>query len=487
MARRRTPKMTRYEAESLLGLTGSYSYQDYQKAFKEAVKRNHPDMGGDAATMVKVNAAKDAILYYFGDDKSQVLTCAVSQEASTAEQVAAESAYYNEESQEQVRQSRDAIWAKMGFSFIDDDYTGKPQAEWSQADWDAFDSFRVPSRFRDADPESPDSFDRLYESVFIDKVRIKQANTTIWESDNLDTTLWNDEDWFYYVFANTVSNNRGSWDATTRLQYEVMYRSNKFDPVSVDRCPKRDDGAVYVIADNSRHLHGIYWEREQARLDPNYESKQKLYWTKHTEPGCFIDTPFGYARMTTTSALDDWEDAINVPFAYSNASYDYWRERNLEAWRKADEERKPRQRKRKPMIEPVADWTGLEFIVDSDSELLWVVEGKKRQARTSASEANHQAGNMEADRKVATGGDGLAQHTWVARHEGIAGWLFVLLVYLLLPGLSGAICLGVFGNVDAAMIPAFVLQAGGIVAAIAFRKRVVQWFRRVQNQALGKA
>lgn len=343
MARKKTPRLTRFEAESLLELTGSYSYKDFQKAYRAAVKVNHPDMGGDAATMVRVNQAKETIEYYFGDDKSQVLICATSQEESAAEQAAAENSYQETSTSEETEQ-----------------------------------------------PPEP---------------------------------------------------------------------------------------------------HSPLWERYQAQQAPNYEARQKMYWTKHTEPGCFINTPYGYAQMPTTSGFDDWEGTINVPFAFSDTdSYEYWRKRNLEAWRKADEGRKPRQRKKKPVIEPPACWTGLEFITGADDELPWVAEAREYQARSASTQARPSDDEVKTQATEAEGSpDGISRNTWVAQHQGLAGWLFVLLVYMFLPGLSSAVCVGLFGSIESAMIPAFAIQIGGLAAAIAFRKRAVQWVMRVQNQVLGRA
>lgn len=474
--------MTRYEAEALLGLTGSYSYKDYQKAYRIVVKQNHPDMGGDAATMVKINQAKDTLEYYFGDDKSQVFTCATSQGASAAEQSAEESAYYEQESAEQIKQTQENLWRRMGFSFVDEDYTSKPQAEWTQEDWDAFRSFKMPTSYKD---------DRSAFNHWIPRApKDDDPKVWYWEIDNLDTDKWTQEDWFFYLYANSLARAAG-FDSDTLFAFTVLYGNQAYREYS-----PASDGRVLVMRKRSCHLHGPYWEREQARLESNYVKKQKGYWTKHTEPGCFIETPYGFAQMTTTSGLDDWEGAINVPFAYSDTDdYESWRSRNLEAWRKADKDRKPREQKKNPLVEPPADWTGKEFIRPTDYDLPWVIKAsfftKEQTEQTQAAYAkqwekvHNKWDKAEAQRSLDTNPD-LAQSTWIAQHQGLASWIFVAIVYSFLPSLSAALCMGLFGSVETAMVPTFAIQIAGLVAAIVFRKRVVRWLRKIQRRVFGK-
>lgn len=70
--------MTKYKAEQLLGLEGTYDYKAFSKAYRSAVKVNHPDMGGDADKMIEINAAKKYLECFF-DDKNATVTCSTSE------------------------------------------------------------------------------------------------------------------------------------------------------------------------------------------------------------------------------------------------------------------------------------------------------------------------------------------------------------------------------------------------------------------------
>ena len=76
--------MTKYEAEQVLGLKGAYSYKDTVKAYREKVKVCHPDVGGSAEDMVKVNKAKDYMDKLFAGNKNAVMNCDSTPKASTS-------------------------------------------------------------------------------------------------------------------------------------------------------------------------------------------------------------------------------------------------------------------------------------------------------------------------------------------------------------------------------------------------------------------
>lgn len=100
--------MNRHEAEGLLGLAGSYTYQDFQKAYREAVKNNHPDRGGDTAAMVRVNIARETITCYFADDKGRVMKT-VSVEGGTRGQEEVSARTYEAEPREAHKAQSDDV------------------------------------------------------------------------------------------------------------------------------------------------------------------------------------------------------------------------------------------------------------------------------------------------------------------------------------------------------------------------------------------
>ena len=53
--------MSYEEAKGVLGLTDNFTPADVQKAYRQQAFANHPDRGGDNATMIKINVAKDIL------------------------------------------------------------------------------------------------------------------------------------------------------------------------------------------------------------------------------------------------------------------------------------------------------------------------------------------------------------------------------------------------------------------------------------------
>lgn len=70
-------QMTKYEAEQLLGLSGSYMLKDIQKARAEMSKLHHPDQGGDQELMKKINIASSELTKLFKDNRGGTVTCSV--------------------------------------------------------------------------------------------------------------------------------------------------------------------------------------------------------------------------------------------------------------------------------------------------------------------------------------------------------------------------------------------------------------------------
>lgn len=67
--------MSKTEAEIVLGLSevSSYSYKEFNDAYRRAVKIHHPDAGGSNASMVRVNTAKKTIGALFVEDRQAVI------------------------------------------------------------------------------------------------------------------------------------------------------------------------------------------------------------------------------------------------------------------------------------------------------------------------------------------------------------------------------------------------------------------------------
>lgn len=81
--------MTKYKAEKVLELSGSYTFKDLTSAYRKAVKANHPDMGGSEEKMIEVNAAKSYLDGFFSDDKNATVTCSSTDTSSRTSGAAA--------------------------------------------------------------------------------------------------------------------------------------------------------------------------------------------------------------------------------------------------------------------------------------------------------------------------------------------------------------------------------------------------------------
>lgn len=65
--------MARYDAERILGLSSDYTQEDLKTAYRAAVMKNHPDLGGNAERMVQINIAKSLIDSMFSEDSNRVM------------------------------------------------------------------------------------------------------------------------------------------------------------------------------------------------------------------------------------------------------------------------------------------------------------------------------------------------------------------------------------------------------------------------------
>lgn len=68
-------KISKEEAERVLGLTGSYTAKDLNRAYRKVISTAHPDAGGDQEYAVRVNAAKETLTSLFREDKDAVIEC----------------------------------------------------------------------------------------------------------------------------------------------------------------------------------------------------------------------------------------------------------------------------------------------------------------------------------------------------------------------------------------------------------------------------
>lgn len=330
--------MTKYKAEQLLGLTGSYDFKSYTKAYRAAVKKNHPDMGGSADAMIAINAAKAYLATYFEDDKDAVITCSKTDTVSAKEN--AHSAY-------SASTAHSTSWAayenasdvadadtESDSNFTDREYTSKSQDDWSVEDWKAFISFVPPISYKNKSDYH----------VNKNKDWSEYANPSAGYSaadDNVDVSDWNDEDWYYYWFVNTLY--------------------------------PRNDGAVRVRT-APKHLYGPYAEREHASRSKNYWSTAQKY---RNAGGDWVETPYGRVCIRNaddiyTAGRSGWKGNVGVPFAYAVcADYRSWLEMNLEAQKEVCTSGTPVAATSGPRG---YGWTGLEFLRPEDRNAEWIHE-----------------------------------------------------------------------------------------------------------------
>lgn len=109
-------EMTKYTAEHLLGLTGSYDKQDFNRAYRAKVKEYHPDLAASRGEdpiaaeelMTQVNAAREYLAPLF--DYNDVITCSTI-DSGSGNDVGAKSSYT--ETQEEVHtETREEVHAK---------------------------------------------------------------------------------------------------------------------------------------------------------------------------------------------------------------------------------------------------------------------------------------------------------------------------------------------------------------------------------------
>lgn len=335
--------MTKYKAEQLLGLTGSYDFKAYTKAYRAAVKENHPDMGGSEDKMIEINAAKEYLATYFEDDKDAVITCSKSDTASAGSTSHASAnatsnhSAYNDFAAD-VRNQYASNGSENDAPFTTFNYTSKPQGTWNDDDWNAFKHFQPTPSYDNG-------------NYYVEKLDSWAPNSPVHgkghlaDAGNIDVSRWTDKDWYYYWFTNA-------------------------------RHP-RTDGKVYVrLAADA--FYGPYAERSHAERTPGFWNTSRKYQNP-TNPD-WVNTPYGRVCVMEggpngyyTLEKSGWSGNVGVPFAYAKcANYDLWLEMNLAAQREAAN---------CPAV-PVAEtsgpkgygWTGLEFLEPEDCNAAWIHE-----------------------------------------------------------------------------------------------------------------
>lgn len=329
--------MTKYKAEQLLGLDQVYSVNDLNANYRQAVRDNHPDAGGDAEKMVEINAAKDYLSSFFADDKNARVepsksefgeggsgssnvnvgagTGAGAHASTTADSEVADvvedmfrNAYATNNS------DKDADFYTGG------DYTKKSQDTWSAADWRAFMAFQPPIEWKDA-------------NFAVEKMKSNRpASNPISQAGNIDVSGWRDTDWYFYWFANA--------------RYPIA------------------DGRVYTRL-RSKAYAGPQAERDWAKSQPWYHQKEMSYTSN---VGKRANTKFGSVDCDSFENMGRAGN-VGVPYAFALVEdYALWVKMNLEA----EAEAKKTCYDRKLTKEPVgheAGWSGREFLHAEDAGL----------------------------------------------------------------------------------------------------------------------
>lgn len=319
--------MTKQRAEEVLELTGAtYSINDLNAAYREKVRSAHPDAGGTQSDMVEVNAAKEYLASLFKDDKNMRVTpSAMGGEAPISESVPEPTPEERAKAAEAAAAIHDIfsdIYANNGSendaAFYDGgDYTRKPQGEWSEDDWNAFNEFMPPSEWHKDEYvlEKMKAWDGLYAQLA--------------DAGNIDTSKWRDADWYYYWFTNARN--------------------------------RRDDGRVYTRLEATA-LYGPHAQRARARSKKGYYDRCESYKT-----GRAIQTDFGFTFADSFERYG-WKGNAGVPYAFAMCEdYARWREINYEAAEAARALGKRKERKREISYAP--DWAGEQWLKPEDA---WV-------------------------------------------------------------------------------------------------------------------
>lgn len=327
--------MTKYRAERILGLDQTYSVNDLNAAYREAVRINHPDSGGDTDKMIELNAAKEYLDGFFEADRKRRI------EPSTSERDSADiGAQVRDEAKKAGHGAQEAAEAAEAARTIADifndayatngsekdapfyegaDYTKKPQAEWSDEEWIAFREFRPPVAYDTAEyaVERMKSWSQPHQGRII-------------EAGNINVADWRDTDWYYYWFSNS-------------------------------RNP-REDGRVYTRS-APRAYSGPLAEKDHARRHKEFWKLQNTYAKMD---GVRVQTFYGPVDSEKFENMGR-NGNVGVPFAFALVEdYDLWYDMNIEA----ENEAKAFASKRDRRIDPghvKGTWSGREWLKPEDA------------------------------------------------------------------------------------------------------------------------
>lgn len=409
--------MTKYKAERILLLMGTYDFETLNRAYRARVSLCHPDAGGSADDMIEINAAKAYLDTYFSEDRQARVQCSreeapqnVSyqqrqhQQAQPTQQQARPTRQQQQQAQPQQQQAQqyappsasdriydvpstacqDAADAVSEFAdFIGEtmsmngsekdapfyqgsDYTAKDQESWTQEDWAAFRAFQPSIRFKD---DTSFATSRLY--------TWKPIDYELAEAGNVNVSSWKDDDWIFYWLTNARH--------------------------------RRDDGQVYTRMKTEAYF-GPYAERARARKLSSYRSVFNKFESRNG--GDKARTPYGVVSADTFERMG-WVWNVGMPFAYAACTdYDQWLDLNLEAQREATKYRKDIKG---PLLAETPGWTGRELDdINSDEDKAFIYGIAISQVKE---EAQAEDARQNPGRKLVTSPEDLAATaaSWNAR------------------------------------------------------------------------
>ena len=288
--------MTKYQAEQILGLSGTYTFEELNKAYRTKVTECHPDVGGSQDEMINVNLAKNYLSTYFDGDKSAKVTCSTTDTAgpnsTTTDEKRSKTAQVYSDLDDMIRDIMSDNGSENDAPFYEGgDYTKKPQSDWTKEDWDAFKNFQPPREWEH-------SSDYAIKKV----LSWNTYNAKTAEASNINVERWNKNDWFYYWLTNARN--------------------------------KRDDNIVYVRLE-SEAITGPESERARAKKLKNYTQAHnhfQNYAKNHSE---HVRTPYGTVDASSFERFG-WTWNVGMPFAYAaTSSYEDWVQMNIEAQKEA--------------------------------------------------------------------------------------------------------------------------------------------------------
>lgn len=309
-----TTNITKYKAEQILELSGSYTEKALNKAYRDKVMTCHPDAGGNGEEMVQVNAAKAYLLTFFIDDSNRVIECSqtdLGEDEPLHQQVEYQKA--QKAAQDMMNEFYAEAYKRSGADkdapFYNEDYTAKPQNEWSEQDWEAFKEFRPPRAYDDLE-------------FMTERADFWLGNAcALSTAGNIDVSEWNRRDWVFYWLTN-ARNPRNDDQVYTRFKADALY--------------------------------GPYAERARARKMRNYSKIYNIYQNR----GERFVTVYSCVDASSVAKMG-WRWNVGIPFAYAACEdYESWRKMNLEAMKGSSLAKEAGDGKYPAEID---GWSGSEF------------------------------------------------------------------------------------------------------------------------------